>query len=267
MKKLKQSLKNKLTKSQLKIIPSSFDVVGDIAIFNDFPNELIKKQKIIATKLMEVIPSIKVVSKKKGIYSGKLRTPKIEIIAGEKRKTTKHTESGCKFSLNIEKCYFSTRSQNERLRISKKVKKEETILVLFSGISPLPCIISKKTKAKQIYAIELNKMSHKFAKENIQLNKVSNVVLYQGDVKKVVPNIRKRFDRIIMPLPKSAETYLDLALKKLNQKGTIHLYLFANEKDFKNIKKEYKKQFSSVKLTKAGNFGPGVFRICLDLKK
>ena len=256
-----------LTKKQSELVPKSFDVVGDIAIFNDFSPELKSKEKKIAKKLLELQKNIKVVTKKSKKYSGRLRTPKLTILAGEKRKTTTHTESGCKLSLDIEKCYFSTRSQNERLRISKKVKKEENILVLFSGIAPLPCIISKKTKAKQIYAIELNKVAHKFAKENLQLNKVSNVLLYQGDVNKVVPNIKKRFDRIIMPLPKSAETYLDLALKKLKPQGTIHLYMFANEKEFKNIKKQYKKKFKKVKITKAGNFGPGIYRICLDLKK
>jgi tRNA (guanine37-N1)-methyltransferase len=266
---LKQELiKSKiLSKKQSELVPKSFDVVGDIAIFNDFSLELKSKEKQIAKKLLDLQKNLKVVAKKSKKYSGRLRTPKLTILAGEKRKITTHTESACKLSLDIEKCYFSTRSGTERLRIAKKIKKNENILVLFSGIAPFPCVIAKHSKAKKIHAIELNRTAHKFAKTNIQQNKLTNVVLHQGDVNKVVPTIKKKFDRIIMPLPKSAETYLELALKKLKLKGTIHLYLFANEKEFKQIKKEYKKKFKSVKLTKAGNFGPGVFRICLDLKK
>ncbi len=137
---------------------------------------------------------------------------------------------------------------------------------MFSGVAPLPCIIAKNTKAKEVYGIELNKAAHKFAEENVKINKLSNVILKQGDVKSVVPRLKKKFDRIIMPLPKGALDYLPLALKCLKPKGTVHLYIFAEEKGFKNIVKEYKKRFKSVKLAKAGNYSPNVYRICLDLR-
>ena len=269
MVKLRDILLNSriVNKKESLLVPSSFDVVGDIAIFNDFPKELRKKEKKIAKKLIETNKNIKVVVKKSKKYSGRLRTPKLTILAGEKRKTTIHIESGCKFTLDVEKCYFSTRSGTERLRIAKTVKKNETVLIMFSGIASFPCIISKHSNVKEIHAVELNKTAYKFAKENVQKNKLTNVLLYQGDVNKVVPTIKKKFDRIILPLPKSAKTYLDMAVKKLKPKGTIYLYLFANEKEFTKIKKEYKKKFKSVKLTKAGHYGPGIFRICLDLKR
>jgi tRNA (guanine37-N1)-methyltransferase len=256
-----------ITKKESGVVPNSFDIVGDIAIFNDFPKELKSKEKKIAKKLLEIQKNLKVVVKKSGKYSGRLRTPKLTHLAGEKRKVTIHKESGCNFNLNLEKCYFSTRSGAERLRIANKIKRNESVLVMFSGIAPFPCIISKHSKAKEIHAVELNRTAHKFAKENILQNKLENIVLHQGDVNKIISRIKKRFDRIVMPLPKSAETYLEITLKKLKSKGTIHLYLFANEKEFNNIKKEYKKKFKTVRLTKAGHFGPGVFRICLDLKK
>ncbi len=269
MTKFKQVLtKSKiLTKKQSSLVPSSFDIVGDIAIFNDFPKELKAKEKKIAKKLVELHKNIKVVTKKKKIYSGKYRTPKLEILAGEKRKTTIHKESDCQFALDVEKCYFSVRSSTERLRIAKKVKKQEKILVMFSGVAPFPCILSKNSKAEEIHAIELNKTAHKFAKENLRLNKITNIKLYQGDVKRVVPTLKTKFDRILMPLPKDSEDYLDLALKVLKPKGTLHLYIFTNQKDFKEIRNKYKSLFKSVKLVKAGKYAPGTFRICLDLKK
>lgn len=263
MNKLKEYLKKYLTKSQLSLVPTSFDVVGDIAIFNEFPKELKKKEKTIANALLKLQKNIRVVAKKSKKYSGRLRTPKITILAGEKRKTATHKESNCLFNLDIEKCYFSTRTGSERLRIAKKVKKNESILVMFSGIAAFPIIIAKNKKPKEIYAIELNKTAHKFAEENIKLNKLTNVKLLKGDVKKVVPTIKKKFDRIIMPLPKSAEKYLPLAEKYLKPKGTIHLYTFAQEKDFKELKKKYK----AKSLTKCGHYSPNVHRVCLELKK
>ena len=51
---LKQILKSKLTKKQRSIIPNSFDIVGDIAIFSDFPEELKTKEKLIANTLLSL---------------------------------------------------------------------------------------------------------------------------------------------------------------------------------------------------------------------
>ena len=265
--KLKQALKNSLTKKQLKLVPSSFDIIGDIAIFNDFPPQLKKKEKIIVQTLMSENSHIKTVTKKVGMFSGKLRTQKLMIIAGEKKKETTHKENNCILKLNIEKCYFSPRLSTERLRIAKLVKKGEDILVLFSGVAPYQCTIAKNSNPKEIYGIELNTSAHKYALENIKLNKINNTRLYKGDVKKVLPKIKKKFNRIIMPLPKNASSYLDMVLKKLKPEGTIHLYTFSREEEFNNLKKEYKKRFKTVKLNVCGHYSPSTFRVCLDLKK
>ena len=80
MKKLKESLKKVLTKSQLNLVPSSFDVVGDIAIFHDFPKELTKKQTLIAKTLLKLQKNIKTVVKKTKQFSGKYRLQKVKIL-------------------------------------------------------------------------------------------------------------------------------------------------------------------------------------------
>lgn len=263
---LKNLLKSKLTMKEMVLVPSSFDVVGNIAIFNEMPKQLAKKEKIIASALLKLNPAIKTVTKKVSPYSGKLRLPKLKVIEGEKTKETIHKENNIRLLLDVEKCYFSPRLSNERLRILKKVKKGEEVLVLFAGTGPYTCAIAKNTRAKLVYAIELNKTAHEYALENLKLNRLSNVVLIRGDVKKVLPKIEKKFDRIIMPLPKDAERYLGLAVKKLKPKGEIHLYSFAREADFKKLKDKYKKKFKKVDIVKCGVYSPYVYRVCLDLK-
>ena len=42
--RLKDVLKGKLNKRELALVPSSFDLVGDIAIFNEIPEELKRKE-------------------------------------------------------------------------------------------------------------------------------------------------------------------------------------------------------------------------------
>ena len=94
-----------------------------------------------------------------------------------------------------------------------------------------------------------------------------------GDVKNVIPKLNIKFDRIIMPLPKGAESFLSLALSKIRRKGIIHFYIFSEENKYSNIIKiienECKKQKRKCKLmdiVKCGQFSPGVFRVCIDFK-
>ena len=142
---------------------------------------------------------------------------------------------------------------------------------MFSGAAPYPIIISKNTRAKEIAGIEINPTAHKYALENLKLNKTKNIKLMLGDVKKVLPEINKKFNRIIMPLPKDAGNFLNLALNKLKKNGIIHLYDFAEENKYekiiKNIEKECKKQnkkYRILNIVKCGQFSPRVYRICVD---
>lgn len=273
MKKLKELLRKKLTKKELNLLPSSYDIVGSILVFADFPDELKKKEKIIGEALMGLHKNIKTVCKKTGKYSGKYRLPKLKIIAGEKTKETLYKENNITLKLDVEKVYFSSRSSTERKRIFEQVKKNESVLVMFSGAAPYPIVISKNTKAKEIVSIEINPAAHQYALENLKLNKIKNIKLILGDVKKETVKLKKRFDRILMPLPKGAEDYLGLALKKIKKNGVIHLYTFSKENEYYKttdlIKKECektKKKCKIIDIVRCGQFSPRVFRVCFDFK-
>jgi len=194
--KLKDLLKGKLTKKELNLVPASFDVVGNILIFSDFPKELSKKEKIIGKEILKSHKNIRSVFKKTKKYSGEYRTPKLKLLAGEKSKETIHTENNTRIKLNAEKVYFSSRLSTERKRIFQQVKKDETILVMFSGAAPYPLTISKNTKAKKIIGVEINPIAHKYGIENLKLNKTKNIILILGDVKKEGPKLKTKFDRV-----------------------------------------------------------------------
>ncbi len=267
--KLKELLKNKLSKKELDMLPNSFDIVGSILIFQNFPKELNKKEKIIANILLNNYRNIKTIAKKIEFYKGKYRTPKIKIIAGKKTKETIHKENNILIKLNIEGCYFSPRLANERLRIASLVKPNEVVLVMFSGTGSYPLAISKNSKAKKIYGIELNKQAHKYALENLKLNKLNNIKLINDDVKKIVPKLNKKFDRIVMPLPKNAEDFLDYALKVSKRNTIIHFYDFEHENEIKKAEEKIKnhiKKYKILKIVKCGQYAPRKYRICVDFK-
>lgn len=271
--KLKDILSKKLTKKELALVPSSFDMVGNVIIFSDFPKELGKKEKIIGNAILMSFKHFKSVFKKTRKYSGKFRTPKLKLLAGIGDKETIHRENGVKVRLNVEKVYFSARLSEERKRILEKIKNNEMVLVMFSGVGIYPLVMAKNSTVKEIYGIEINPMAHKYAMENLKLNKISNVKLFLGDVKRILPKINNKFDRIIMPLPKGAENFLNLALSKIKTNGAIHFYSFAEENSYGKIKKtineeckKSKKQCKILDIAKCGQFSPGVYRVCVDFK-
>jgi tRNA (guanine37-N1)-methyltransferase len=108
---------------------------------------------------------------------------------------------------------------------------------------------------------------------NILLNKAKNVRFILGDVRNEVPKLKGKFDRVIMPLPKDADTFLDTAFK-VAKKGTfIHLYLFWDKDEFARgrrrvlqIAKRNGRKIKVMGLVRCGQYSPRVFRVCLDLR-
>lgn len=270
MSSLKELLKGILNEEELKILPRSYDIIGDIAII-DIPPELEKREKEIADALLK-FKNIKVVAKKSGIVEGEFRTRKIQIIGGENRKETIHKEFSCRYLLDVEKVYFSERLGNERLRILNQIKDNEKILVMFAGIGPYAILIAKKKKV-EIYAIELNPYGYEYMVENVKLNKV-NVNCILGDVRIETPKLVEKigkFDRIIMPLPKDAGNFLDVALNAIKKGGIIHYYGFSDDPkkfadEIKKIVKNLNYEIEILNSVKCGAYAPHVYRVCVDFK-
>ena len=269
---LKYFLKNILTQKELKLVPSSFDVVGNILIFSEFPKELSKKEKVIGNIILENYHHIKTVLKKTKKYSGKFRIPKLKVIAGEKRKEAICKENNVFVKLDVEKVYFSPRMSSERKRITDLTNSNESVLVMFSGSGVYPLVIAKNTNCKEVYGIEINPIAHKYAFENVKKNKLENKIkLFLGDVRKVMPKINKKFDRILIPLPKGGKDFLDLALKHIKNKGFIHFYDFLHEGEFHKAEKKIKnacnklnKKCKIINVVKCGQYSPKFYRICVD---
>src|SRR3989338_3495787 len=189
---LKFLLKDKLSKNELELMPSSFDVVGSILIFSDFPKELSKKEKIIWEGILRKFKNVKTILKK--------------------TKETIHKENNVLIKLDVEKVYFSARMSSERKRIADLIRPKERVLVMFSGTGIYPLVIAENSECKEAYGIEINPVAHKYALENIKKNRLENrIKLFFGDVTKIMPKLKKKFDRILMPLPKGGENFLRLA--------------------------------------------------------
>lgn len=255
----------------------SYDIIGSkekaVAIIESTDG---KKDKILAEKLMEQHPSIKSVLRKTSEIKGKYRKRNYKLIQGIRNTEVTHKEHGYLLKLDPKNTYFSPREATERQRLAQQVKPKENILVMFSGISPISIAITKKQpKVNQIYSVEINPQAHKYAVENIILNKLTEKAkAYQGDVTKVIPTLNKKFDRIIMPLPKGAYKFLDLAFQYIKPKGIIHFYYWAGEENLfeiaeklaKETAKKFNKKIKILSKKKVLPYGPRKWKIVLDIK-
>jgi len=272
---LKKLLQAYLDIEKLKLVPRGFDLIGHVAIL-EIPDELSKEKKMIARALMEVNKNIQTVLEKSSGRKGKLRLREYKFLAGKKRYETVHREYGSQFKINPTKVYFSPRELTERQRIAEKVKPNETVMVMFSGASPYPIAIAKRQpKVKAIIAVELNRIAHRYAVENVRINKVGDKVIpVLGDVRKKCERWFGKCGRVVMPLPLGAEDFLDVAVKCLKRKGTIHFYnwgdeddLFGNaEKLIKENMKKVKRKYKILEKRKVLPYSPKKWKVCIDFK-
>ena len=269
----KKALEDVLTNEELSIAKTAYDLIGTIAII-EIPDDLLSKEIIIGSALLKSHPQISTVLRKDSIHEGVFRSQKMKFLAGVDTRIAEYRENNCTLLVDVEDVYFSTRLSSERKRISEQVKEGEDILVMFSGLAPYPCVFGKQTLAKSIIGVEINPRGHELGLQNIKKNKVTdNVELFCGDVRDVVPQLNKMFDRIVMPLPKTAEEFLDIALAVSKPHARIHLYAFYHEDEFDKALEEINKYCNQAKRTyeiidiiKCGQHAPRTYRICVDIQ-
>ena len=229
--------------------------VGEIAVVEYAPEER-KRLKQFARELLQKHKNIKTVAVKATITEGKYRVRKIRVIAGKKTTETLYKENNCVFKFDLNKVYFSPRLSFERQRISEQVRPGEKVLVLFAGVGPYAIVIAKKLAwekkidGTKIIGVEINPAAVKYFEENVLLNKVGGIVeVVRADAKKFLSKKQNlgKFDRIIMPLPKSGEKFLLGAVKCCGKNAVTHFYAIASEKQKNVFEETEKKVFAACK--------------------
>jgi len=228
---LRAELRKVIPKDRADSITRAFDIYGSkqkaVAVI-EIPEELKDYESPIAEAIMKVNKNVSSVLAKESARTGDYRTRELRLVAGDPDTEVLHRESGCLFRLDPRTVYFSPRESRERDRLATLVGGGEDVLVMFSGVGPLPIRIAKGREDVTIMAVELNPTAHNYCVENVHLNRVSDrVEPIFGDVREVCPGLGRRFDRIMMPLPRGAYMFLDIAVPILKEDGVLHFYHWA----------------------------------------
>lgn len=218
-----------LDSTKVKLIPQSFDVIGDIAII-ELPPGLSENATRIGTALLTLQKRLKSVYVKAGHVVGDYRLRQFKHAAGEQRTVTIHRENGCQFQVDVATVFFNPRLGGERLRVAKQVQETESVLDMFAGVGPFSILIAQRTNAKVI-AVDSNPEAIRYLRENILINHVEGQVeVLEGDAARIAERLRGKADRIIMNLPERSMDFVAAACKALRRRGgMLHFYSFQEE--------------------------------------
>ncbi len=224
-----------LPSNLVEFLPTSFDIIGDIAIIK-IPDELEDYKDEIGKAILEVQPNVGTIMEDKGV-SGEFRVRQVQTIAGIDKRISIHKEYGAEFEIDVENAYFSPRLATERWRVVNETQPNEKVLDMFAGVGPYSILIAKNVSIERVYSIDINPKAVSLLKKNVKRNNVEDIVeIHEGNAKDLAPKFK--VDRIVMNLPHSSFEFLDSALKAAGDRCMIHYYeIIENTESDERIKK------------------------------
>lgn len=225
-------------------------------------------------KLLSDIHNVDTIVKIKSI-AGQMRKPSIEVLIGDNTETI-HKENGCLFKLDLAKVMWSKGNTNERLRIAKLVKPDETVIDMFAGVGYFSIPIAVHSQAKKIFSIELNPDSYNYLKRNIDLNKINIKAGYErieailGDCSEIANGLSAY--RVLMGYVKTTHHFLDVAIDCVNKGGVLHYHetvpeKLMNSRPYERLAKSANNREVEILDTKIiKKYSPGVVHIVVDAK-
>ena len=143
-----------LPEAELRLVPRSFDVVGDVVLVR-LPAELEVRRFAIGEALLRFVPSCRLVGLDRGVR-GPERRREVERIAGSGPWATRHRENGLDFEVDLERAYFSPRLSGEHARVAAEVRSGDAVYDLCCGVGPFSVTIARDGRASSIVAVDAN---------------------------------------------------------------------------------------------------------------
>uniref|UniRef100_A0A7S1EZB4 SAM-dependent methyltransferase TRM5/TYW2-type domain-containing protein n=1 Tax=Noctiluca scintillans TaxID=2966 RepID=A0A7S1EZB4_NOCSC len=215
-----------------------YDVVGDVIVLQNAPPE--SEYAAVGARLLREVKRARLVAVRCSALDAEHRAPTLKIIAGPQRSPliTTHSEFGCRYVIDLNSVFFSTKMAAERQRMCQLVQPGERICVLFAGCGP-EVVQFSKTSAAEVRAVEINSVAVRCLERSVELLRKSapeaaqKIFIHEGDVREVVPVLEGKFDRVVAPRPRGhtddadeGAGFLALLLPLLRDGGVVHWFDF-----------------------------------------
>src|SRR5207249_9792047 len=109
-----------------------------------------------------------------GIH-GPLRRPDVRVLWGNGTETV-HVEGGIRYALDVARVMFSSGNLAERMGLADRVRPGVVVVDLFAGIGYFSLPIAVRSRAKRVYACELNPGSLRDLVENTRRTRTTNLI-------------------------------------------------------------------------------------------
>jgi len=208
------------------LLPTSFDVIGDVALIK-IPDELTAFRSAIGAAILRANTAVKVVAADGGVR-GELRVRDLRVIGGPQRTETLHREFGLSYAVDVARAYFSPRLGTERMRVAEQVEPGEAVVDLFAGVGPYAVLIARRRRPRIVYAFDANPDALRYLEENVRRNRADRVETRLGDALQLLAGIEPP-DRVIIDYPQDPEPAYTVAVSRILPNGTIHYYEILEE--------------------------------------
>ncbi len=209
----------------LKLLPRSYDIVGDVVIVK-LPEGALRYGQAVGQAIAKVVKGVKAVYAA-GPVEDEFRVRRLKLIYGERVAETVMKEYGLRIVVNVEKTYVNPSLSEEHRRIARAVRDGEVVADLFSGVGPFSLHIASLHKAK-VFSVDKNIHAVECLLKSIIINRRSlkgDIIPVASDVLDFLPAVKDGFfDRAIMNLPLQSLKYLPPVSRVVREGGVIHLY-------------------------------------------
>ncbi|MHA2142486.1 MAG: class I SAM-dependent methyltransferase [Candidatus Thorarchaeota archaeon] len=230
-KTLTEALVGLIPADLLESLPRAYDLIGDIAVI-EIPDELADYGRQIGAALKTVHKNFNTVLGKRGAVSGTTRVRQYDLLAGQNKTKTIHTEYNLRIAVDVAKAYFSPRLLEEHNRIADLVTDGELVIDMFTGVGPFALHIARRHRVK-VYAVDINPDAIDLVQESLELNRYAGEVIpILGDTHDYIQSgFDGDVDRVIMNHPSGAFEFVVDACKALKPEGVMHYYDFMGGDD------------------------------------
>lgn len=261
---LKDDLIRILPEEIVKVVPSGFQIIGDIAVLS-LPPHLNDYRAHIAAAVRSRHHNIHTVLVRDPIPREEYRVAAMDLVSGTST-ITMHREYGFSYRLDVARAFFSSRLASERRRVWTQVSEGERVLVPFAGVGPFA--IPPASVGGWVTAIEKNPDACNFLRENARLNRIeAHIILFEGDLEEIIPTLSPGYDRAIIPAPYGFDRSLSLVMPLVRAGGILHFYTFKNATQIPALEREYSRAGLNIRgIRRCGNVAPGIGRYVFDME-